>query len=312
MLVSLGSAAVLDLKKSKIRSKTDTIYLMNDGGCQYDCSFCSQAKSASTKQKMLSRVSWPEYDWNSVLDSLDSKKTDYKRVCMQVVNTADIFEKLPKITAEIKEKNPQTKIAMTIRTYKMRDIDALFEMGATEVGLSMDAIDPQAFREIKGGDFKFHKDFIVKVAKKYPAKVATHLIVGLGETEQQVVEIMQEFHQLKIIIALFAFTPIRGSKMENMSPPSKDSYRRIQIALELIKKDLAAGIEYDEKGQIASFALSKEQLYEALKDSKVFQTSGCSDCNRPYYNERAGDQDLYNYPFKLNEEQFERVLGTAI
>ncbi len=309
MRVSLGSAAVLNLKQVKTEAPTNTIYLMNSGGCQYNCSFCSQAKDASSTQKMLSRVSWPEYDWKQILDSLEAKEGAYKRICMQVVNTADIFKKLPEITRQIHEKAPKTKIAMTVRTYNMKGIDALFEMGACEVGLSVDAVDPQVFRNIKGGDFKFHKDFIIKAAKKYPSKITTHIIVGLGETEEQVVELMKEFHEYQIIIALFAFTPVKGAKMEFAKAPSYESYRRVQIVLELIKKGLAQKIQFNTNGQIVGFGYKKDELYKILKNTGVFQTSGCSDCNRPYYNERAGDRDLYNYPFKLTNKQFDRVFG---
>lgn len=310
MRLSTGSAAVLGLKDIKTRSKTKTIYLMNSGGCEYDCSFCSQAKSATSKQDKLSRVTWPEYKTDDVMDALEDKQNDYKRVCMQVVNTKNVFDKLPQTVADIRVKAPKTKIAMTVRTYKMTDVDAMFAAGADEVGLSIDAIDPVQFRKIKGGNFEFHKKFVLDAADKYPGKIATHLIVGMGETEKQVVELMEELNDHKVIIALFAFTPVRGSKMEFTKPPSLSSYRRIQVALNMIKNNRERNFTYNDKGEILEFGQPKEVLLETLRDSGVFETSGCSDCNRPYYNESARATDLYNYPDQVEVDKFKQIFDT--
>lgn len=309
--VSLGSAAVLDLKKVKTCTDTKTVFLMNTGSCLYNCSFCAQAKSSTSTQDKLSRISWPEYDFEDVAESLGEKKENYKRVCMQVVNTPSIFKQLPEITRRIREKNDKAKIAMTIRTYKMEDIDKLFEMGATEVGLAIDVIDPDQFREIRGGNFEFHKNFIIKVAQKYPGKIATHIIIGMGETEKQAYDIMTELHESKVILAIFAFTPVRGSKLEHYPSPDISSYRRVKVAEYLIKNNLVKKIRFNRKKQIIDFGMDKEALFDILKNSNVFETSGCTDCNRPYYNERAGDKELYNYPFKLDETQFKRVFESV-
>lgn len=305
--VSTGSAAVLDLKKVKTRSKSNTIYLMNSGGCEFDCSFCAQAKSATSTQDKLSRVSWPEYETEQVMDSIAAKEGDYKRICMQVVNTPKIFEELPQTVRDLRKKAPKTKIAMTIRAYKMADVDAIFEAGADEVGLSIDSVDPEQFAKIKGGSFEQYKAFVLEAADKYPGKIATHLIVGMGETEEQVVELMEELHAHQVIIALFAFTPVRGAKLEFDKAPNLSSYRRIQVALHLIRNNIPHELTYNTDGQILNYGHNKEGLKEILRDSNSFETSGCSDCNRPYYNERAGAKELYNHPEKVEDARFLRA-----
>lgn len=194
----------------------------------------------------------------------------------------------------------------------MQDIDALFAAGVNEVGLSIDAIDPQQFTKIKGGNFNFHKSFVLQAADKYPGKIATHLIVGLGETEKQVVELMEELQSHKIIIALFAFTPVPGSKMEHTEPPNISSYRRIQVALHLIRNNWKRQFAFDEAGKIVSFGYSPLKLADLLQGSNAFETSGCSDCNRPYYNERAGAKKLYNYPHQLSKDVFAEIIQEII
>lgn len=305
--LSTGSAAVLNLKKVSTNAESKTIYLMNSGGCEYNCSFCAQAKDATSMQDKLSRVSWPEYEGDEVLNALTQKEGSYKRICMQVVNTKDVFKELPETVRKLRKSAPKTKIAMTIRTYQMEDVDAMFDAGADEVGLSIDAIDPVQFSKIKGGSFEHYKNFILDVADKYPHKIATHLIIGMGETEKQAVELIQELHDHKVIIALFAFTPVRGAKMEFNQTPDISSYRRIQTALHLIRSEQKPKFTYNEDGQIIDFGFAKEKLRELLKDSEVFETSGCSDCNRPYYNERAGSKEFYNHPQAVEETRYERA-----
>ncbi|MDO8624592.1 MAG: radical SAM protein, partial [Candidatus Diapherotrites archaeon] len=277
MRVSSASAAVLGMKDVKMHAKPTTIYLMNTGGCEYSCGFCAQGKQASSKEDKLSRVTWPEYSTDKVLDTLAEKQGEYKRICMQVVNTKNIFKTLPKTVEVLRAKAPNAKLAMTIRTYNIADVDAMFAAGVSEVGLSIDAIDPEQFKKIKGGSFEAHKAFVLKAADKYPGKIATHLIVGMGETEKQVVELMEELHAHKIIIAMFAFTPVKGARMEFSTPPDINSYRRIQVALHLIRNNLPHRFGYDEKGQLNAYGHSNDGLMAMLKGSNVFETSGCSD-----------------------------------
>lgn len=306
--VSTGSASVLNLRNLKTNAENKTVYLMNSGGCEFDCSFCSQAKSATSTQDKLSRVTWPEYETSKVMDALSENESAYKRICMQVVNTKEVFKDLPETVRELRQSAPNSKIAMTIRTYQMKDIDAMFEAGADEVGLSIDAVDPQQFMKIKGGSLEQYQSFILEAADKYPGKIATHLIVGMGETEKQMLEMMKDLHAHQVIIALFAFTPVRGAKLEFSEPPHISSYRRVQVALHLIRNGLLRDCQYNEQGQITDFGYSKEELHRLLQDSNVFETSGCSDCNRPYYNERAGAKELYNHPEKIVScNDFDRV-----
>ena len=307
--LSLGSAGVLGLKEIKSKAKTKTIFLMNSGGCVFNCSFCAQASQSSSREDKLSRISWPEFEVSEVLRALKNNQDRYSRICLQTVNTKNIFQELPGFVKKIKEAIGDKKIALSVRTQKIEDIDILFESGAHEIGLSIDAIDEKAFLEIKGGSLKIYKDIVLHVANKYPGQIATHLIIGMGEGERQAVKIMQELNSHQVIIALFAFTPVKGSKLESNKPPEMESYRRIQIALHLIRNNLVREFEYNKDAEIVNFGYNKAELLEILKDSDVFETSGCSDCNRPYYNERAGVEDLYNYPYKLKKGELETIIN---
>ena len=101
-----------------------------------------------------------------------------------------------------------------------------------------------------------------------------------------------------ITIGLFAFTPVRGTPWATHQPPTIAHYRRIQIAHYLLKNGYKENIIAYHNGIIQSFNRPEQEVRERLADGQAFQTSGCDDCNRPYYNERPGGL-LYNYPRHL-------------
>jgi biotin synthase len=132
--------------------------------------------------------------------------------------------------------------------------------------------------------------------------------VGLGESEQQVIETLQWCADAGVHPSLFAFTPIPGTALEEAPQPSIASYRRVQLARHLIVhgKTHRENMKFDDKGRIVDFGVSKQMLHEAVKNGSPFQTSGCPGCNRPYYNERPGGP-MFNYPRRLTSEELTEV-----
>src|SRR5208283_3973523 len=107
---------------------------------------------------------------------------------------------------------------------------------------------------------------------------------------------------------LFAFTPIRGTRLEKNSPPMVESYRRMQLARFLIASGIAQvdGMSFDKEGKIVNFGMPKEVLEDVVLSGEPFLTSGCPDCNRPFYNEKPSGP-IYNYPRKLTYTELQAV-----
>ncbi|HZK56363.1 MAG TPA: radical SAM protein, partial [Desulfosporosinus sp.] len=81
-------------------------------------------------------------------------------------------------------------------------------------------------------------------------------------------------------------------------------YRRIQVAHDVIRTGLLGADNFRfRNGELTDFGISVEELQER-RGGEPFQTSGCSGCNRPYYNETPGEE-LYNYPKPLTVEEIE-------
>jgi biotin synthase len=71
-------------------------------------------------------------------------------------------------------------------------------------------------------------------------------------------------------------------------------------------------MQFNEEGDVSGFGVDKQTLSQIARTSEAFRTSGCPDCNRPYYNEKPSGP-MYNYPEDLTAEEIaaiQRQLGT--
>jgi biotin synthase len=144
-----------------------------------------------------------------------------------------------------------------------------------------------------------------------PYNVGVHLIAGLGETEKEMVEIIDSCHKKGALTHLFSFFPEKGSVMQDHPRPTIESYRRIQLARYLINESIAdqSGFIFTDSGEIAGFGIDIEPL---LRKGIPFMTSGCPGkdgvmaCNRPYGNERPGEPTR-NYHFIPDDDDIKTI-----
>jgi biotin synthase len=225
-----------------------------------------------------------------------------------------VFAHLEALVKEIK-KEAAIPVSVSCQPLNRANIELLANAGVDRLGVALDAATEALFNEVKGkaagGPYSWDKQFgmlTAALAVFGKGNVSTHVIVGLGETEKEAAQIIQRCVDMSVLPALFAFTPIRGTALEKNSPPALESYRRVQLARYLIVEGLARvdGMRFDCKGKIVSFGLAKEALEEVVKSGEPFRTSGCHDCNRPFYNEKPSGP-VYNYPRKISQEEIEEI-----
>jgi len=144
-------------------------------------------------------------------------------------------------------------------------------------------------------------------------KAGVHLIVGLGESEEEMVKIIAQANRLGAPTHLVSFFPEAGSLLQNAAQPELGHYRRIQLARYLINShqlDIDQ-IRFSPQGRIVDFGMNIEP---AIREGVAFMTSGCpgpdgnTACNRPFANERP-NQLLRNYPFPPTAEDLDIVRG---
>jgi biotin synthase len=324
--VSTGSAIVLGLLRGRLDAKPTTIYLLTyrDGKCSANCGFCPQANTSRGRADMLSRVTWPPFQTEQVLSGIEeSTKTGaVKRICIQALNYPKVFEDLLNLTKEI---NSRVKVPLSVSCQPLNreKMEKLAKAGVDRLSIALDAATEEVFDRVKGklagGVYLWErqrealKDAVQTFGENH---VTTHLIVGLGETEREMVQTVQWCVDSGVYPSLFAFTPIPGTLLEDLSQPSLSHYRRIQVARYLIisGKTRYEKMVFDENDHLADFGVSSEELKQVIVTGEPFVTSGCPGCNRPYYNEKPGGP-LYNYPRPpLPEEvvDIERNLGIPL
>jgi len=314
--VSLGSALTLGLTHGVQQTETTTIYLMtyHSGKCSANCVFCSQARSSTSRADMLSRVIWPLFPVENVINRIKKVENGnlVKRVCIQTMNYPGVFKEM---LALIKKINSVSSLPISLSCQPMskKQIQELINAGVDRIGISLDAATEELFKKTKGssggGPYLWEKHMeclknAIQILGK--GKVTTHFIVGLGENDRELIEIIQRMVNIGVHPSLFAFTPIPGTSEEKRPRPSIHRYRKIQLAQYLITNGKAKceDIVFDVDNNIVDFKFKENLLREIVKTGLPFMTSGCSGCNRPYYNERPSGP-LYNYPFNpvLNHKE---------
>ena len=299
-------------------AKPTTAYLMTykTGKCTSNCAFCSQARTSKSSAALLSRVSWPTFPTEITLKALANavREGKIKRVCIQALNYPSVFGDIKALVKGI-QIQVIVPVSVSCQPFNKENIMLLAEAGVDRLGIALDAATEELFFKVKGevaggvhswdGQFNLLKESVMVFGKE---KTSTHIIAGLGETEREAVQIIQRCVDMCILPALFAFTPIPGTKLEGKPPPSLESYRHLQLARYLIVKGLVRirELQFDGNDQIIGFGLTGSTLKSVIESGEPFRTSGCEDCNRPFYNEKPSGP-IYNYPRKLNTKEIEEI-----
>jgi len=315
--VSIGTAAVLGLAKCRMSVPPTTAYLMTyvEGRCSANCAFCPQARESRSDPALLSRVDWPAYPLRSVLRALSTRRP-FKRICLQALNYPGFAEEVAQILGRMKKgtRAPRSLCAPPLPRGSLLE---LLDLGVDRVCFALDAATPKVFDEVKGvevlGPYRWEEHWkALRSALEVfgRGRVTTHLIVGLGETEEEVLETIQRLWDLGVLPSLFAFTPIPGTKLAGHPRPSLPSYRRVQVGRYLIVEGLGRFEEmtFDERGVLRDFGVEREVLLRALENGDPFRTSGCPGCNRPFYNETPRGP-IYNYPRPLTGDEVEEAIS---
>ena len=316
--ISIGTAIILGLSAGKLDASPTTAYLMTykKGKCSANCSFCPQARNSQSNTQLLSRVTWPIFPTSDVIAAIaiSSKQKKIGRVCIQALNYPEVFEHLETVVKEIK-RHTDVAVSVSCQPQNKRDIDSLKRSNVDRIGIALDAATEKLFNQVKGKEVgstytwenQFHRlKEAVEIFKE--GNVSTHLIVGLGETEKEVVELIERCVDMGVLPALFAFTPVKGTALENHSTPKIEAYRRVQLARYIIVYGIAKmkNMSFNNKSEITNFGTSDQALEKIIENKLPFQTSGCPDCNRPFYNEKPKGP-IYNYPFDLNKEEIDKI-----
>ncbi len=297
------------------------LLLHYEEGCLGRCHFCGLSKSRreGPKGKTFIRVDWPLYRLEEIIEKAKSRDQIH-RVCISMITHPKALEDTLYVIRRFK-KETDLSISVLISPTLIRKDNSLTAMksaGADHVGIAIDAATPRLFDQLRGkgvgGPHQWdHYWKVVQMATFVFGKfyVGIHLIVGLGETEKEMVGVIQQGQDMGAHTHLFSFFPEKGSPMEENSPPPLGQYRRIQLARWIINEGFgsASQMKFNEAGRLIDFGMDIDPL---IRIGEPFMTSGCPGrdgkvaCNRPYANERPSGP-IRNFPFMPEREDIEEI-----
>lgn len=316
---SYGTIGALGMKKLKADVDPTTAYLMIGHACVNDCAFCTQAVSSiAANADKISRVTWPEVDTEELMTHLIRcvKGGKVQRICVQVVGGEEAIDTAVDAVSKLSSTGECQDVPISVSftaTSCVEDVKRLVNAGADKVSLPIDACNPDLYSRIKGGDYLRALKLIEEASAKFPGRIGTHIIVGLGETERDVISLICRLKCLNVGFGLFAFTPVPGTKMADCPPPGLNVYRRLQLCAHLVRENVAtfSDFQFSEDASLKSISIPLDAVKRCCADGTAFRTSGCSGCNRPYFNEKPG-KAMYNYPRPLTPCEAEAEFSVAV
>jgi lipoyl synthase len=307
--LSSGTAACLGLSANRMDAFPTTAYLLAGDHCRMNCAFCPQGHGNNEALDRLGRITWPEYSWPEVEQKLaEAADQGIERICLQSVRYAGGIGPLLEQINMIKEISP-LPLSLSAWIASRQEAEAAVGAGVERLSIAIDVVNPVLYSQIKGGSFARKHELLISCARSLPGRISTHLICGLGESDEELIVLADRLLKEKVTLALFAFVPLKGTRLEHADPPPLDRYRRIQAAFYLLKENLVTkDALIFEEGRLVSFSMPTVELKEKLAGGEAFRTSGCPGCNRPYYNERPG-RTVFNYHRPLGKKELSSALN---
>lgn len=306
------------------------LLLTYDEGCAARCAYCGLSKSRNPNESWdrhsFIRVDWPMVALDEVISKIKSGRCPHvERVCISMITNPRARDDTVTIVKILRTVFNTISALITPTITDREWLHKIKENGADMVGIAIDAATPELFEKLRGrgvgGPHRWERYWeTVEDAVNVFGKnnVGVHLIVGLGETEKEMVEVIQRAHDTGARTHLFSFFPEENSPLQNHPQPHIGKYRRVQLARYLINNGMVSTdkMSFDEAGMLRDYGLPPQALSEAIDSGVPFMTSGCpgrtmeSACNRPFANctpYQAYVGRLRNFPFPPNRRDLKGV-----
>jgi len=286
-------------------------------GCYANCTYCGLARERPgvPEDNTFIRVAWPLYSTDLVAEKIAEKeaKDGVGRVCIAQVQDHRAYDDLIDMTKRIRRVATQVPISALVSATTLNEerLYKIKEVGADIIGVGLDAASKEVFYNTRGKGARsphdwYHHWQIVRAARRIygPMKVNCHIIVGLGETDRELVDLFYQLKSEQIAGYLFSFNPEPGTVMQDVSRAPIHRLRRIQLVKYLIENYHLPpdAFDFDEQGNIAQLDAPDIVVDAAIDTGLPFMTNGCPDrkgvmaCNRPYGSYRPSEE-FRDYPF---------------
>jgi biotin synthase-related radical SAM superfamily protein len=302
------------------------LLLSYDRGCLSDCGYCGLARNrpGDYEEKSFIRVEWPLVATDALIDRLARHEQRLTRLCISMVTHGRAYPDTLEISRRITER-VRTPLSLLVAppTLNERRLRALRAAGADMIGIGLDAVTEELFASLRTnvpkGGLKWSQYWsIVEQARAIfgPWKVNCHTLVGLGESDADLLAIFERLLERQIFAYLFCFNPEPDSRMGQLPKTPLRRWRRVQLAKFLLEE---RGLEpsafrFDDEGMLAAIHAPRELVEEVLADGHAFMTNGCPSlggepgCTRPMGSWRP-TEDPRDFPWRPTAAEREQIRG---
>ncbi|MCE1237005.1 MAG: radical SAM protein [Hyphomicrobiales bacterium] len=339
--VSTAAAISLGLMGGKMHRCSCThclnLLLTYPEGCRANCAYCGLARHREADRdyadRNFIRVDWPAVPMAEIVDIVkrQGSKTSFHRMCISMIthpkSDADTLTVLKTWTDRIDPSDIPVSILSNPTTMHREDVRRLKDLGADMFTVAFDAATPELFERTRGktvdGPHRWEKywEVLGHAADIFgPEKIGVHLIAGMGETEAEMLAMVQKVKDMGGHSHMFSFFPESGSLMDHLPATPRDQWRRVQLGRYLIdyRGRRVEEMRFDDHGRVVDFGLGRAELDAVIDAGTAFRTSGCpgkvaedvSACDRPYGD--SPPSNIASFPFpptKRDVAKIRRQLG---
>lgn len=293
-------------------------------GCSANCAYCGLAKKrpGAYEEKSFIHVDWPIYSMDEIIAAINRAPDYVRRTCISMITNGKCRTDTLVMARRLREETGlpiSALISPTIITGD--DIVEMKYSGIDKIGVAIDLATPELFDQYRGkgvrGPHRWEKYWeILQYALEVfgTPHVGVHLMVGMGETEEQMVSLMDRIFEMGAVTHLFSFFAEEGSRLARRPQPPWPTYLRVQLARYIIEEGLSryGAMSFDDQGRIVDFGLPAERLESVIESGAPFMTTGCLGpdgevaCNRPFGN-CLPDVKQWNYPYPPNDEELNLI-----
>lgn len=289
-------------------------------GCAANCAYCGLARRRPGRyaEKSFIHVAWPIHTLDEIMEAINQAPPYVQRTCISMITHGRCLSDTLTMARRLTRETPLPVSALISPTLlEPSHLEALKESGVDKVGIALDLATPELFDLYRGkgvrGPHRWERYWgILEASLKVfgPPHVGVHLMVGMGETEQQMVSLMQRLTDMGALSHLFSFFAEEGSALAQRPQPPWPTYLRVQLARYLLEERgvRIEAMTFDAEGRVTDFGVPEKEVWEIVQSGVPFMTTGCLGpdgkvaCNRPFGN-CLPDVKQWNYPYPPNEEE---------
>ena len=246
-------------------------------GCRANCAYCGLARHREADRdyadRNFIRVDWPAVPMAEIVDIVaqDPENSPFHRMCISMITHPTLGSRYLHCAEAMDRQIDPDAIPVSIlsnpTTMTRDDVQRTRDLGADIFTVALDAATPELFDRTRGkGVQSPHKwskywEIMLEDARDIfgPQKFGAHIIVGMGETEYEVLQLVQELVDMGGHSHMFCFFPEQGSLMDHLPATPRDQWRRVQLARYLIDYQgvRVEQMRFDEQGRVKHYGLAR-------------------------------------------------------